>query len=478
MVFLTCESEVLSIKLYNAEKQEARILDLEEYVVGAVAASMPPEFPKEALKAQAVCCRTMAAKRMRIFGGSGCRRQQDFDVCNDANHCQGFLDEEDRQRLWQSRYEEYTQKIRQAVEETRELILVYNDNPIEAIYHPACGGYTEDSENVWGNRVSYLRRVECIYCKDSPYWKTTRNFSVRELKRRLGINFDDNQVDKKEIPGLIDRVSSTAAGRIKKMRIGDMLFDGDEVRNLLNLSSTRFSWKVSSISFQVMGMGHGLGLCQYGARGMALLGFPVDEILKFYFTGVELKALEKPTSSKPLKGKTIVLDPGHGGDSGSAGPMGLSEGYVNLEIARVLAEGLEKEGATVFLTRDKNAFKSLAERVKFSNDKKPDITISIHQNVFMDDRMGGTETFYYPGDAEGKKLAEHIQRQLVSALMLHDLGAKQADLYVLRETNNPSVLVNVAFLSNPEEERLLSEPEFRQKAARAIIEGVILYYQE
>ena len=137
---MTCESETLIIKLYHGEKQEALIMDLEEYVVGAVAASMPPEFPKEALKAQAVCCRTMAVKRMRIFGGSGCRRQQDFDVCSDPIHCQGFLGEEDRQKQWQSRYEEYNQKIRQAVEETRELILAYNNNPIEAVYHPACGG--------------------------------------------------------------------------------------------------------------------------------------------------------------------------------------------------------------------------------------------------------------------------------------------------------------------------------------------------
>ncbi|MCR4430221.1 MAG: stage II sporulation protein D [Tepidanaerobacteraceae bacterium] len=472
------ESEMLRIKLFNCQKQEARIVDMEEYVVGAVAASMPPEFPREALKAQAICCRTLAAKRARIFGGSGCRRQQEFDVCSDPDHCQGFLDEDERQKIWHSCYEEYTEKIRQAVDETRGMVLVYNDNPIEAVFHPACGGYTEDSENVWGNRVSYLRRVECIYCKDSPYWKTTRTFSIRELKKRLGINFDDHQVDKIEIPGLIHKISSTAAGRIKSVKIGDMLFDGDEVRNLLNLPSTRFAWKVSSVSFQVMGMGHGLGMCQYGARGMALLGFPVDEILKFYFTGAEIRTLEKPTSSKPLKGKIIVLDPGHGGDSGSTGPMGLSEGYVNLEIARVLADCLEQEGATAYLTRDKNEFKSLAERVRFSNDVKPDITISIHQNIFSDDKMGGTETFYYPGDAEGKRLAEHIQKNLVLALMLRDLGAKEADLYVLRETNNPSVMINVAFLSNPEEERLLSEPDFRQKAAAAIIEGILSYYQD
>jgi stage II sporulation protein D len=475
---MTRESEGLSLKLYNTEKQEVLILDLEEYVVGAVAFAMPPEFPKEALKAQAVCSRTLAVKRMRIFGGSGCRRQPEFDVCADPLHCQGFLDEEGRQKQWGSRYDEYTRKIRQAVEETSETILVYNDNPIEAVYHPACGGFTEDSENVWGNKVGYLRRVECIYCKDSPYWKNVKNFSIREIKRRLNINFDDNAADKKEIPGLIDKVQSTASGRVKKMRIGDMIFDGEVVRNLLNLPSTRFFWKVSGLTFQVMGLGHGVGMCQYGARGMALLGFPVDEILKFYFTGVELKKIEKPTSAKPLKGKTIVVDPGHGGDSGSSGPMGLSEGYVNLEIARALAEGLSSEGARVYLTRDRNEFVSLAERVRISNEYRPDITISIHQNSFADDRMGGTETFYYPGDDEGKKLSEFIHRELISELKLKNLGVKEADLYILRETNNPSVLINLAFLSNPEEERLLSEPEFRQRAAKAIISGIIAYYQE
>jgi len=471
-------SEELVVKLYDIDQQEARIIGLKEYVIGSVAASMPPEFPKEALKAQAICCRTLAVKRMGIFGGSGCKRQPGFDVCNDSLHCQGFMDIEERQKAWGSRYEEFTEKITAAVEDTSEVIIVYNNNPIEAVYHTACGGCTEDSENIWGNKVSYLRRVECIYCKDSPYWKTTKNFSVRELKRRLAINFDDSLSDNREIPGLLENINSTASGRIKKIKIGDMIFQGEDIKNLLGLSSTKFSWKVSALSFQVMGHGHGLGLCQYGARGMALLGFPVDEILKFYFTGVELKRLERPTYTKPLIGKTIVVDPGHGGDSGNSGPMGLSEGYVNLEIARAVAEGLMQCGAKVMLTRDKNEFVSLSERIRISNEIKPDITLSIQQNFFPDEQVGGTETFYYPGDVEGKKIAEFIHRELIAHLQLSDMGVKPADLFVLRETNNPSVMVNVAALSNPEEERLLSEPQFRQKAATAIINGIKCYYQE
>lgn len=475
---MSYDNEALNVKLYDSIKQEARILELEDYVVGAVAAAMPPEFPQEALKAQAICCRTMAVKRMGVFGKSGCKRQPGFDLCTDPSHCQGFIDDSQCQRLWGSQYEEYIQKIRRAVNETAETILVYNDNAINAVYHPACGGFTEDSENVWGNKVSYLRRVECIYCKDSPYWKSEENFSIKELKRKLAINFDDDHSDKREIPGFLDNIVSTPSGRVKKITIGDMVFDGDQVRSLLGLPSTRFFWKVSSLSLAAMGKGNGLGLCQYGARGMALLGFPVDEILKFYFTGVELKRIEKPTSAKPLAGKTIVLDPGNGGDGGSSGPMGLSEGYVNLEIAKAVAFEAKKCGASVFLTRDKNEFVSLSERVRISNQKKPDITISIHQNIFSDEKVGGTETFYYLGDVEGKKISEYIHRELISSLKTSDLGVKEADLYMLRETNNSCVLINVAFLSNPEEERMLSEPGFRQKAAAAIVTGIECYYQE
>lgn len=475
---MTFDYEELTVKLYDTNKQEARLVDLKEYVIGAVSASMPPEFPKEALKAQAICCRTLAVKRMGIFGGSGCKRQPGFDVCSDPSHCQGFIDIDERQRTWGSRYEEFTKKIESAVEETSEIIMVYNNNPIEAVYHEACGGCTEDSENVWGNKVSYLRRVECIYCKDSPYWNITKNFSIRELKRRLAINFDENLSEKNEIIGLLDNIESTASGRIKKIRIGDMVFNGEDVRNLLGLSSTKFTWKVSGLSFDVMGMGNGLGLCQYGARGMALLGFPVDEILKFYFTGVDLKQVEKPTYSKPLIGKTIVIDPGQGGSSGKSGPMGLSEGYVNLEIAKVAAEGFEQCGAKVILTRNKNEFVSLSERVQIANNSKPDIAISIQQNFFSDDAIGGTETFYYPGDAEGKKISEYIHGKLTAALMLKDMGTKPADLYVLRETNSPSVMLNIACLSNPKEERLLSEPQFRQKAAKAIVDGIKNYYHD
>lgn len=466
----------LNIKLYDVKRQKVITLDLEDYVLGAVAFAMPPDFPEEALKAQAICCRTIAVKRMMTFGGMGCTKYSNYDICNDPTHCQGFMYEADRKKEWSNRYKEFSDKIRKAVEHTKELIIVYNDNPIESVYHTACGGHTEDSENVWGNKVSYLRRVECLYCKDSPYWKFIKKYSIDDLKKHLSIDYD-NDFEIRQIPGLIDSAEATEAGRIRRLNIFDKVMTGEEVKNLLGLPSTRFSWKISSLSFQAMGLGHGVGMCQYGARGMALMGNNAESILKNYFTGVKLKKIKKPTLSKPLTGKKIVIDPGQGGDNRGYGPMGLSEGYVNLEIAKELRKCLAQKGAKVFLTREKNENILLTDRVALSNKYDPDITISINQSKFRDEKMQGTETFYYIGDEIGKKLSEHIQKQLVSELKLKDLGTKEGDLYILRETNNPSVMVNVAFLTNPEEERLLSEPEFRHNAANAIAKGIEIFYK-
>ena len=142
---MTFDAEELTVKVFVTEKQEARIIDLDEYVIGAVASSIPPEFPQEALKAQAICCRTLAVKRMGIFGGTGCKRQPGFDICTDPVLCQGFMDIEDRQKAWANRYEEFTNKIRSSKRNFRNSY-VYNNNPIEAVYHEACGGCTEDSK--------------------------------------------------------------------------------------------------------------------------------------------------------------------------------------------------------------------------------------------------------------------------------------------------------------------------------------------
>lgn len=191
-----------------------------------------------------------------------------------------------------------------------------------------------------------------------------------------------------------------------------------------------------------------------------------------------------------LKNSRIVLDPGHGtdpqgSDPGAIGPMGVKEKDVNLAIALKLADLLRAEGAQVYLTRSgENTPYTLVERARYANTLGADVFISIHSNASLNPEVGGTATYIYaPPDIElGQqreerlRLARSIQEALVAALGRRNIGVLEANFAVLRYTNMPSVLVEVAFISNPEEEQLLNTPAFQARAASGIFQGLKRYF--
>lgn len=191
-----------------------------------------------------------------------------------------------------------------------------------------------------------------------------------------------------------------------------------------------------------------------------------------------------------LKNSKIVLDPGHGtdpqgSDPGAIGPSGIKEKDVNLAIALKLADLLRAEGAQVYLTRSgENTTHRLVERALYANTVGADVFISIHSNASLNPEVGGTATYIYaPPDTElGQqreerlRLARCIQEALVAALGRRNIGVLEANFAVLRHTNMPSVLVEVAFISNPEEEQLLNNPAFQARAASGILEGLKRYF--
>lgn len=467
------------LKVYINNTGQLAIMELEEYVKGVLAAEIPISFHEVAMRAQAIASRTFAIKRIRNLGGFGCKTNPEADICTDRECCQGWVSAEELKELWGDEFESNWEKINKAVTGTQGLILTYNGNPIDAVYHSTCGGSTEDSENVWGNRVSYLRKVECDYCKHSPFYKTEKTLCLRDLQEKLGIDLSEDDLHENDvfISGLIEQIERTAGRRIKKIMIGTQSFDGEKLRELLKFPSTRFWWSVKQLTFQIMGYGHGVGLCQYGADGMAKQGKNINDILTFYYTGVEIEKMNKHSFEKPLRGKVITIDPGHGGGGSAVGPTGLREEDINLKICEYLEQILKTEEANVKKTRSGNVYVPLAERVRIANEAGSDLFISVHQNAFKDRNVSGTETFYYPGDLKGKKLAAFIQESLVKTLKRKDRGVKQANFYVLRETNMPSALVEVVFITNPEEEQLLRDEEFLRKAARGISSGIMKYYK-
>ncbi|HLV10308.1 MAG TPA: N-acetylmuramoyl-L-alanine amidase [Halanaerobiales bacterium] len=173
----------------------------------------------------------------------------------------------------------------------------------------------------------------------------------------------------------------------------------------------------------------------------------------------------------------IVLDPGHGGfDPGAIGPSGLMEKVVNLDISLKVRDILKREGYQVEMTRDDDTFLSLKERVELANQLDALIYVSIHANSSYSRHSEGSEFFIAPHKtADSLLLADMIRKEFIDTVKLYDRGIKRDDLYVIKGTRMPAVLVEVAFLSNSHEEALLESDLFRQKAAKAISEGIIKY---
>jgi stage II sporulation protein D len=444
----------VTIKLFRHATGEIVVIPLEEYVKGVVASEMPVSFHSEALKAQAIAARTFAVKRMRLFGGSGCSLHPETDICSDRGHCQGWVSVDELKMAWSKDFNSNWAKVGSAVKATDGLIMTYNGNPIEAVYHNTCGGYTEDSEYVWGNKISYLRRVECTYCRHSPYWLVEKCISIEDMNRFLGIfRTHGENVGGVNIPDLIEKVEQTPSQRIKRIVIQGRQFEGPELAAALKLGSSRIGWEVGSLVMRFMGSGHGVGMCQYGADGMAKQGKTYHQILEFYYTGIEINQMVKPPHEKPLYGKTIAID------------LGTSENEFRLadDIKRIL----EEKGGKSFYTRQNRSPTSLSERVAAANMANCDMFISIQQNGSKGASTSGFELFYYPGDNNAKHLATLVQSELAARFKQYDRGVNEANFYVLRETNMPSIMLRFAF----------SNETFYEKAPGAVANGVEQFYR-
>lgn len=199
-----------------------------------------------------------------------------------------------------------------------------------------------------------------------------------------------------------------------------------------------------------------------------------------WVSGQHTTVITPEAGSSSLAGKIIVIDPGHGGpDPGAVGVSGLREKDVILDVSLRVADSLRAMGAEVILTRDKDIFIPLSQRVAIAKTAGADVYVSIHANAHPDPLIGGTETYYFRNKANSNasfNLASYLQRELVSALGIRDIGVKHGNFLVIRQTSMPSALVELGFLSNSREEALMRTNEFRQHSADAIVRGLKNYF--
>jgi len=279
---------LLRIDVYYAETGEVLRLDLEEYIKGVVASEMPANFSPEALKAQAVVARTIAVRKMKVLGGTPSLPEKGADVSSDYRVDQAWTPTEVLRKRWGAvAFWLNWPKIEKAVEETRGIILMYGGVPCEAVFHSTCAGHTEAASDVWVGNVPYLQGVECPYCAHSPYAKpetvTIPLSKVSASLGSLGVSVPASKITSDTIA--VSQVSPT--GRIKQVVVNGETIRGLEFRMALGLRSTNLSWSIKGQNavFQVKGYGHGVGMCQYGADGMARQGRTFKEILAYYYRG-------------------------------------------------------------------------------------------------------------------------------------------------------------------------------------------------
>ena len=266
-------------------EEELVTMDLEDYIKGVVKAEMPVSFHLEALKAQAVAARTYAVLRMRAFGGSGCEHHPGADITADAQRAQAFASGAPAD--WGRQTYHYSALVEQAVRETDGLIVTYDDYPIDAVYHSTCGGHTEAAGDVWQQAVPYLLSVECGHCSHSRYYRTNYTLTWEEAARLL-------QVAGASPGSEIFRIDKTSAsGRAHTISTERETWRGLDFRTRLGLPSTHFNHEVCPdvILFQCQGWGHGVGMCQYGADGLARSGRSFLDILSHYYPGTRVRPI-------------------------------------------------------------------------------------------------------------------------------------------------------------------------------------------
>jgi len=271
------EKQNILIKVNQTSKNKIIEIDLEDYVRGVLAGEMPISFDIEALKAQAVAARTYGVKRIS--------KTNKYDVVDTVMN-QVYLDDETLKQKWGTNYETYMNKIKEAVEKTKGEYVDYNGTYADTLFFSTSVGNTENSEEIFGTKVSYLRSVSSEWDEEvSPVYEEKNIFTRDTFCKKLGLT-DCSKI-------YVNILNETSTGRIKQIKINDKIFTGTEVAYYLGIRSNYFYIYIENdnVVVKTKGFGHGVGMSQYGAEGMSINGYTYKEILEHYYQGTTIKNL-------------------------------------------------------------------------------------------------------------------------------------------------------------------------------------------
>lgn len=242
-------------------------IDLDDYLLGVVAGEMPAKFEEEALKAQVVASRTFVYNR-------------NLSVDNTTNS-QVYLSEDKMKENWGDKYDEYHQKIVTAINDTNDEVMKYQGNYISALFFSSSNGYTENVEDYFeSGALPYLRSVDSHWdLTVDPSNSRSKTFTKKEINEKFNCKNPDFNI-----------IAYKKSGRVATLSVGGKNYSGRKVREILGLASSCFTIKYENgkYTFNTVGSGHGVGMSQYGAQGMALEGSSYKDILNHYYTNIEI----------------------------------------------------------------------------------------------------------------------------------------------------------------------------------------------
>lgn len=266
-------------------------LTLEAYLQGVVAAEMPALFPEEALKAQAVAARTDTMKRAAEDAAA---EHKGAMVCANPNHCKAYQPISEFSAHWGESGSAYTQKIVAAVQATDGEILLYENQPISAVFHSSCAGKTERAADVWGRDVPYLQSVASVGDDAAPNFESSVLVPFETFRAEITKTYGNADVSGAPETwfGTLER---SDAGGVKNICVGGVNITGREIRVMFGLRSTNFTvtTEPSGVRFVTRGYGHGVGMSQYGAKGLAEQGMDYRGILTHYYQNTTLGKIKK-----------------------------------------------------------------------------------------------------------------------------------------------------------------------------------------
>lgn len=272
-----------TVRVYIKDEDKVVTMEKNQYLKEVVSAEMPAEFHEEALKAQAVAARTYLKSREGEYKDE----HKGADICTDSTHCKAWMSEVERKESWdKEKRNEYWNKISKAVEDTDGELITYDGKPISAVFHSTSSGHTESAEDVWGSYVPYLISVKSDGEELSPNYKSQKTVTKDEF-----IKTTDDNIENTDWSGdLYSDIKRTPSGGIKEITVGGISIKGTQLRSIFELRSTNITIteENDTITFDVVGNGHGVGMSQYGANYLANGGMRYTDIIKKYYTGVEI----------------------------------------------------------------------------------------------------------------------------------------------------------------------------------------------